>query len=84
MPYVEQRLRTRLRHFLKHPTTPGELNYMVAMSVIKYVDRNGLNYQVINDVVGALEGVKAEFQRRVVAPYEDRKIAENGDLPWPQ
>jgi hypothetical protein len=34
----------------------------------------------MNDVVGALEGAKAEFQRIVVAPYEDKKMAENGDV----
>jgi hypothetical protein len=34
----------------------------------------------VNDVVGALDGAKAEFQRRVVAPYEDKKIRENGDV----
>lgn len=38
------------------------------------------NYQGINDIIGALEGAKAEFQRRKVADYEDTKIAENGDV----
>lgn len=32
------------------------------------------------DILGAIEGAKAELQRRVLTPYEDQKIAENGDV----
>lgn len=35
------------------------------------------------DVLGTLECVKLEFYRRVVAPYEDKKCAENGDAYQP-
>jgi hypothetical protein len=38
------------------------------------------DYQAINDCLGALEGAKLELYRRVAAPYEDRKIQENGDV----
>ena len=38
------------------------------------------NYQAINDIVGAVEGAKLEFVRRIVNPYEDKKIKENGDV----
>lgn len=62
------------------PQNAGELNYMLSMVVRGYIHQHGLNYQSINDAVGALEGAKAEFQRRVVAPYEDTKITENGDI----
>ena len=40
----------------------------------------GNSYATINDIIGALEGAKMEFYRRVVAPYEDEKIKENGDV----
>lgn len=30
--------------------------------------------------VGAIECAKMEFARRVIFPYEDRKISENGDV----
>ncbi len=33
-----------------------------------------------NAVVGALECAKLELYRRMVAPYENGKIAENGDV----
>jgi len=77
MPYIKDKNRARASH---SPETAGELNYQLTLAVLDFVARNGLCYQTINDVVGALEGAKAEFQRRVVAPYEDTKIATNGDV----
>lgn len=32
------------------------------------------------EIGGAIECAKLEFYRRVAAPYEDKKIAENGDV----
>lgn len=58
----------------------GELNYILTLMVHNYIKRKGLRYQHINDVIGALEGAKTEFYRRVAAPYEDQKISDNGDV----
>lgn len=60
--------------------TPGHLNYAFTEIIKDYVDHNELEYYTINDVLGALEGAKLEFYRRVVIPYENRKIRENGDV----
>lgn len=60
--------------------TAGELNYAFTCIAHEYLRSNGLNYQHINDIVGALEGCKLELYRRVAAPYEDTKIIENGDV----
>ena len=38
------------------------------------------NYQTMNDIMGALAGAQIEFYRRKVAPYEDTKIKDNGDV----
>lgn len=78
MPYVKQEDRDRV--LLTVPETPGELNYAVSQIVEEYVAHKLLNYQTINDVVGALEGAKIEFYRRLAVPYEEVKIKENGDL----
>lgn len=79
MPYCTIEDKVRVQTF-NHPETPGELNYAITLLLIDYTERKGLKYSTINDVVGAAEGAKAEYQRRVVAPYEDKKIAENGDV----
>lgn len=44
----------------------------------------GIKYKHINDICGVLEAVKAEFYRRVAAPYEDLKIKENKDVIEPE
>jgi hypothetical protein len=61
------------------PDTPGELNFCITELIRCYFNHKP-DYQSINDIVGALEGAKLEFYRRVAAPYEDQKIKENGDV----
>lgn len=61
-------------------TSAGELNFAFTQLIIEYLELKGLNYQNINDVMGALEGAKLEMYRRVAAPYEDKKIDLNGDV----
>jgi hypothetical protein len=80
MPYIKQEDRTRLENSDQFPKTAGELNYIVTKLCLYYLNDNGTSYQKINDVIGALEGAKLEFYRRKVAPYEDIKITENGDV----
>ena len=83
MPYIEQGRRNALLEpdpLADFPDTPGELNFLISHLCAQYVKNNGLRYQQINDVLGALEGAKQEFYRRVAVPYEDKKIQENGDV----
>lgn len=58
----------------------GELNFCFTNDITTYVEKHGLSYQTINDIIGALEGAKLEFYRRVVVPYEDKKCQENSDV----
>lgn len=61
---------------------PGDLNFQFTRLIVDYVKIHGLSYQTINDVKGALIGAKDEFGRRIADPYEDRKLAENGDVGY--
>jgi len=58
----------------------GEMQFAIATLINSYMERKGLNYQNCNDVMGALAGAQMEFYRRTVAPYEDLKIKQNGDV----
>lgn len=80
MPYITQGRRAELDRGFDEPRTAGELNYVLTREIRNYWGRSVKNYQIINDIIGALEGAKAEFQRRIVVPYEDIKILENGDV----
>lgn len=79
MPYIKQYRRDQLDAGATAETS-GELNYDLTMLCKDYLEEYGTNYRTINDIMGALTGAQAEFYRRVAAPYEDTKIAENGDV----
>lgn len=55
----------------------GELNYIIT-KILK--ESYPLRYFNLNRAMGVLECAKLEFYRRVVAPYEDIKIKESGDV----
>jgi hypothetical protein len=81
MPYIRKAARDRVVQQLSIiPEDAGELNYVLTEVVRAYVNRHGMSYQHVNDCLGALEGCKLELYRRVAAPYEDKKIEENGDV----
>jgi len=81
MPYISPYKRRILQ--VEKPVECGELNYELTRLLTAYIETRGLTYQVINDIVGALEGAKLEFYRRIAVPYEDSKIQENGDVYIP-
>jgi hypothetical protein len=78
MPYIEPEKRREILEG-RAPDTAGELNYSLTVEILDYAKAHN-NYQGFNDIIGALEAAKAEFYRRWVAPYEDYKIAINGDV----
>jgi hypothetical protein len=77
MPYIKAQDRNELDK--RSCQTAGELNYSFTCHIKKYIHTKGESYQTFNDIVGALEGAKLEFYRRIVGPYENKKIKENGD-----
>lgn len=75
MPYIESNKRN-----VVSPVTSGELNYCISKLIREYYENHGKCYGVYNEIVGALECAKMEFYRRIVVPYEEIKIKENGDV----
>lgn len=89
MPYIKPEKRSKIapvvsgpngRIEMQHIDCAGDLNYAFTMLAIDYYRRKGLSYQSFNDIVGAFVCSKDEFERRVVAPYEQEKVSENGDV----
>lgn len=82
MPYIKKNDR---EEFINYPDdraicNGGELNYRITLLIKDYMRHKGKSYETFNDILGALEGSKLEFYRRIVSPYEDKKIIENGDV----
>lgn len=79
MPYIKKEDREALAAD-GYVFTAGELNYAFTRLMLDYLQFKGEDYQSINDCIGALESCKLEFYRRIVVPYENKKIKENGDV----
>ena len=93
MPYIKSDDRAKFTLHADHGAegiklvvdTAGELQYCIALLAMNYLSRAAgrkgkFSYQELNDVMGALDGASKEFYRRVVAPYEDGKCVQNGDV----
>lgn len=84
MPYINQEKRSELDNhlnpLLQQHFTVGEMNYVITKLVLNYMQKTGLCYDVCNSLVGVLECAKMELYRRLVGPYEDTKVSENGDV----
>lgn len=78
MPYIEKNRRIEINNG-DMPKTAGELNYVITGIVIGFLG-DSPNYQKYNDVLGVLTAIQFELYRRKISDYEDKKIAENGDV----
>lgn len=58
----------------------GELNYCIYKLSRRIIDRIGESYSNLSMCSSAMEHAKLEWYRKQLAPYEDKKIKENGDI----
>jgi hypothetical protein len=58
----------------------GDVNYIITRIADYVFTHSGANYSAGKDVLGTLEAVKLEFYRRRMAPYEDKKAKQNGEV----
>jgi len=82
MPYIKQDKRQYLELILelmhdKNIKADGDLNYILFAYCKKYIDPSYNNYK---NFCGELHQCATEIERRLMAPYEDKKILENGDV----
>lgn len=86
MPYIKQTRRQELDKLIDSLATElnysdswqGDLNYVITKLTLSRID--SVNYTNINNAIGVLECAKQELYRKLAAPYEDKKIKENGDV----
>jgi len=86
MPYIGKELRECwdevLEPLLKGNwiefATEGELNYIITKILLRALGKK--SYTNYNRLIGVLECVKLELNRRGLSKHEDKKILENGDI----
>ncbi len=80
MPYIKER-RKRAIWSGQDCVNTGELTYLLYVTCLEYCNRiEKPNFQTYAEVIAALDCAKEEFRRRILNPYEDKKIEENGDV----
>lgn len=82
MPYVIEERRPELDKIVDHMVKSnvfydGDLNYILFKFCKYHVKPGYNNYKAF---IGELNETVAEIRRRILAPYEDEKIKENGDV----
>lgn len=81
MPYLPKAVRPDLDEIVAlmeeiGVSADGDLNYIL----FKYARRIPQNYNSIKNYRAELRETADEIGRRILAPYEDKKIAQNGDV----
>lgn len=80
MPYIDEQSKILLGNGIRDPKSVGELNFVITTLIDEFISKKGLKYETLNAMIGVLECAKMELYRRICAPYEDKKIIENGDV----
>ncbi len=85
MPYIRSRDRIPLEPMIEElaeriTNNEGRFNYVITRLAHRLASHKGGGYAALNATIGALECCKLEMYRRRVAPYEDIKVEENGDV----
>jgi len=84
MPYIKKDLRKDIDEIVDtyayHLKADGQLNYFICKLFLKLTRVYGMKYSHAKRFIGELEMAKMEIYRRWVAPYEQQKMEENGDV----
>ena len=84
MPYISKYVREAIDPHIdplsENIRTVGDLNYVITRLAMQYLQGVGISYGNIAGVIGTIRLTADELIRRVVNPYEDKKINENGDV----
>ena len=83
MPYIKLDLRENfdidIDTIAGQIQNSGDLTYVIYKLLLKTLPKK-YNYANLAHNMGVISCVKEEFYRKIVAPYEELKIKENGDI----
>jgi hypothetical protein len=95
MPYITQEERKTINPELKKflmfmgHMTPGQFVYVMYSMGLWQVAKGGvekvpIDWTKCNEVMGNFDCVAKEFYRKIVGPYEEQAIKQNGDCQPPR
>jgi hypothetical protein len=86
MPYTEPQDRVKVDELIAGAVShtgdwsAGDLTYGLTKLVVAWIKSHGKKYLNLAIVMGCLFCTAFELYRRVIAPYEDKKRQDNGDV----
>lgn len=86
MPYTKPQDRTpemeyAISTLVAEIQNKGDLNYTICELVGNLILKNGgMSYTTVSNWIDGVHGAERELTRRLLNPYEDEKIEENGDV----
>lgn len=86
MPYTKQEDRTTeikaaISILAKALKNKGDLNYTICELTGQLILKSGgMGYTNVSNWIDGVHGAERELTRRLLNPYEDEKIRENGDV----
>jgi len=85
MPYIEverkEVISFAVSELSSYIGSKGDLNFVICELVGQLISHKGVNYQNISEIIDAVHDAETELRRRLLVPYEDIKLEENGDVP---
>lgn len=91
MPYIKEERRKRYDDAIQSLASmlgnagddevDGDTNYVISRIVSGAFGFRGWRYRLAARALAVFECAKLEFYRCVVAPYEDKAIAKNNNIP---
>ncbi len=85
MPYTEEERRKLqyepLRLLSRFIDDKGDLNHAICeLTAMLMLKTGGMSYTNVSNWIDGVQGARDELKRRLLDPYEDVKIIENGDV----
>jgi len=86
MPYTKQEDRTptmkeAIAKLASEIKNKGDLNYTICqLTGMLIIKTGGMGYTNVSNWIDGVHGAERELTRRLLNPYEDKKIEENGDV----
>lgn len=84
MPYIKKKDREKFKvpiaELIELIQEKGELNYVTCEIVSGLILKYSIGYERISEWIDAVDGAENELRRRILDPYEELKIIENGDV----
>ena len=85
MPYIEDKdkleMNDAINDLFMFIRSKGDLNYAISELTGKLIVTTGISYTNMSEKIDAVHDAECELRRRLLDPYEDKKIIENGDVP---